>query len=171
LYPILSPFVCGNQYLFRVLDQSEPWRCTGRACFGGSASWRPSSLRLSTSGISWSNDDAAVRRAPDSRARPQEIGRAAMAATPLLSFCAMLSVEPRTKKWKEPGNFKSCLIWVVQLLIFAGSSWSGSKDSAGCDAPSPQAPHPASEPLTSIDNLCLFHRIEDRGHKWLGRLA
>jgi len=44
--------------------------------------------------------------------------------SPLLSFCAMLSVKPYTKTWKEPGNYNSCLsgvIWVVQLLIFHAS--------------------------------------------------
>jgi hypothetical protein len=37
-------------------------------------------------------------------------------SSPLLSFCAMLSVKPYTKTWKEPGNYNSCLssvIWVV----------------------------------------------------------
>ena len=36
----------------------------------------------------------------------------------------MLSVKPRSKAWKEPGNFNSCLfglVWVVQLLIFGAS--------------------------------------------------
>jgi hypothetical protein len=45
-------------------------------------------------------------------------------SSPLLSLCAMLSVKSRTKTWKEPGNFNSCLsgvIWVVQLLIFGTS--------------------------------------------------
>ncbi|KFZ22426.1 hypothetical protein V502_02883 [Pseudogymnoascus sp. VKM F-4520 (FW-2644)] len=39
-------------------------------------------------------------------------------------FSSMLSVKPRTKTWKEPGNFNSCLsglIWVVQLLIVGAS--------------------------------------------------
>ncbi|KUJ16108.1 uncharacterized protein LY89DRAFT_719745 [Mollisia scopiformis] len=43
----------------------------------------------------------------------------------LLSFCAMLSVKPYTKTWKEPGNYNSCLssvIWVVQLIIFHTSA-------------------------------------------------
>ncbi|KUJ09522.1 uncharacterized protein LY89DRAFT_724486 [Mollisia scopiformis] len=30
-------------------------------------------------------------------------------SSPLLSFCAMLSVKPYTKTWKEPGNYNSCL--------------------------------------------------------------
>jgi hypothetical protein len=41
--------------------------------------------------------------------------------SPLLSFCAMLSIKPSTKGWLEPGNFNShlsAMIWVVQLLIF-----------------------------------------------------
>jgi hypothetical protein len=36
--------------------------------------------------------------------------------SPLLSFCAMLSIKPLTKSWMEPGNFNSSLsavIWVV----------------------------------------------------------
>ena len=31
----------------------------------------------------------------------------------LLSFCAMLSVKPRTKSWKEPGDFNSCLSGLI----------------------------------------------------------
>jgi hypothetical protein len=34
----------------------------------------------------------------------------------LLSFCAMLSVKPYTKTWKEPGNYNnylSSMIWVA----------------------------------------------------------
>jgi superfamily II DNA helicase RecQ len=45
--------------------------------------------------------------------------------SPLLSFCAMLSIKPSTKSWMEPGNFNSSLsaiIWVVQLLIFYDSA-------------------------------------------------
>ncbi len=45
-------------------------------------------------------------------------------SSPLLSFCAMLSVKPYAKTWKEPGNYNSCLsgvIWVVQLIIFHAS--------------------------------------------------
>ncbi|GAB7336620.1 hypothetical protein MBLNU13_g10315t1 [Cladosporium sp. NU13] len=45
--------------------------------------------------------------------------------SPLLSFCAMLSIKPSTKGWLEPGNFNSHLspmIWVVQLLIFYDSA-------------------------------------------------
>jgi hypothetical protein len=41
--------------------------------------------------------------------------------SPLLSFCAMLSIKPSTRGWMEPGNFNSnlsAIIWVVQLLIF-----------------------------------------------------
>jgi len=36
--------------------------------------------------------------------------------SPLLSFCAMLSIKPSTRSWMEPGNFNSSLsaiIWVV----------------------------------------------------------
>ena len=43
----------------------------------------------------------------------------------LLSFCAMLSVKPHTKTWKEPGNYNSCLsgvVWIVQLIIFHASA-------------------------------------------------
>jgi hypothetical protein len=46
-------------------------------------------------------------------------------SAPLLSFCAMLSVKPHTRTWKEPGNYNSCLsgiIWVVQLLVFHASA-------------------------------------------------
>ncbi|KUJ17841.1 uncharacterized protein LY89DRAFT_684764 [Mollisia scopiformis] len=46
-------------------------------------------------------------------------------SSPLLSFCAMLSVKLYTKTWKEPGNYNSCLssvIWVVQLIIFHTSA-------------------------------------------------
>jgi hypothetical protein len=46
-------------------------------------------------------------------------------SSPLLSFCAMLSVKPHTKTWKEPGNYNSCLsgvIWVAQLIIFHASA-------------------------------------------------
>jgi len=45
-------------------------------------------------------------------------------SSPLLSFCAMHSVRPFTKTWKEAGNYNSFLsglIWVVQLLIFHAS--------------------------------------------------
>jgi hypothetical protein len=45
--------------------------------------------------------------------------------SPLLSFCAMLSIKPSTKGWLEPGNFNShlsAIIWVVQLLIFCDSA-------------------------------------------------
>jgi hypothetical protein len=45
--------------------------------------------------------------------------------SPLLSFCAMLSIKPSTKGWLEPGNFNShlsAMIWVVQLLIFCDSA-------------------------------------------------
>jgi hypothetical protein len=54
-------------------------------------------------------------------------------SSPLLSFCAMLSVKPRTKTWKEAGNFNSCLsslIWVVQLLIFAAGVYLEKSDAA-----------------------------------------
>jgi len=46
-------------------------------------------------------------------------------SSPLLSFCAILSVKPHTKTWKEAGNYNSCLsgvIWVVQLIIFHTSA-------------------------------------------------
>ena len=46
-------------------------------------------------------------------------------SSPLLSFCAMLSVKPHIKSWKEPGNYNSCLsgvIWVAQLIIFHASA-------------------------------------------------
>lgn len=45
-------------------------------------------------------------------------------SSPLLGFCAMYSVRPLTKTWKEAGNYNSFLsglIWVVQLLIFHAS--------------------------------------------------
>ncbi len=45
-------------------------------------------------------------------------------SSPLLSFCAMHSVKPFTKTWKEPGNYNSFLsglTWVVQLVIFHAS--------------------------------------------------
>jgi hypothetical protein len=45
--------------------------------------------------------------------------------SPLLSFCAMLSIKPTTKGWLEPGNFNShlsAMIWVVQLLVFYDSA-------------------------------------------------
>jgi len=45
--------------------------------------------------------------------------------SPLLSFCAMLSIKPSTKGWMEPGNFNShlsAMIWVVQLLVFYDSA-------------------------------------------------
>lgn len=44
--------------------------------------------------------------------------------SPLLSFCAMLSIKPSTRSWMEPGNFNSslsALIWNVQLLVFYDS--------------------------------------------------
>lgn len=46
-------------------------------------------------------------------------------SSPLLSFCAMLSIKPSTSSWMEPGNFNSnlsAIIWVVQLLIFYDSA-------------------------------------------------
>jgi superfamily II DNA or RNA helicase len=55
-------------------------------------------------------------------------------SSPLLSFCAMLSVKPHTRTWKEPGNYNSCLsgvVWVVQLLIFYASA-SAEKAGLGC---------------------------------------
>jgi superfamily II DNA or RNA helicase len=45
--------------------------------------------------------------------------------SPLLSFCAMLSIKPYTRTWKESGNYNSCLsgiIWAVQLIIFHTSA-------------------------------------------------
>lgn len=45
--------------------------------------------------------------------------------SPLLSFCAMLSIKPSTKSWMEPGNFNSnlsAIIWIVQLLVFYDSA-------------------------------------------------
>ncbi|KAM0713375.1 hypothetical protein Q7P37_010337 [Cladosporium fusiforme] len=45
--------------------------------------------------------------------------------SPLLSFCAMLSIKPSTRSWMEPGNFNSSLsaiIWIVQLLVFYDSA-------------------------------------------------
>ena len=45
--------------------------------------------------------------------------------SPLLSFCAMLSIELSTGSWMQPGNFSSHLsgiIWVVQLLVFYDSA-------------------------------------------------
>ncbi|KAJ9629274.1 hypothetical protein H2203_001644 [Taxawa tesnikishii (nom. ined.)] len=44
--------------------------------------------------------------------------------SPIVSFCAMLSIKPSTQGWMEPGNFNSSLsamIWVAQLLIFYDS--------------------------------------------------
>lgn len=41
--------------------------------------------------------------------------------SPLVSFCAMLSIKQSTSSWMEPGNFSShlsAMIWIVQLLIF-----------------------------------------------------
>jgi len=41
--------------------------------------------------------------------------------SPLVSFCAMLSLRRTTSSWVEPGNFSShlsAMIWIVQLLIF-----------------------------------------------------
>ena len=52
--------------------------------------------------------------------------------SPLLSFCAMLSIKPSTNGWIEPGNFNSSLsaiIWVVQLLVFYDSAL---KEQRGC---------------------------------------
>ncbi len=46
-------------------------------------------------------------------------------SSPLLGFCAMHSVRPFTKTWKEAGNYNSFLsglIWVVQLVIFHASA-------------------------------------------------
>lgn len=44
--------------------------------------------------------------------------------SPLVSFCAMLSIKRSTSSWMEPGNFSShlsALIWIVQLLVFYDS--------------------------------------------------
>ena len=52
--------------------------------------------------------------------------------SPLVSFCAMLSIKPSTSSWMEPGNFNSHLsgiVWVVQLLIFYDSA---RKERQGC---------------------------------------
>lgn len=52
--------------------------------------------------------------------------------SPLLSFCAMLSIKPSTRSWLEPGNFNSSLsaiIWIVQLLVFYDSAL---KEQRGC---------------------------------------
>lgn len=46
-------------------------------------------------------------------------------ASPLLSYCAMLSIKSSTASWMEAGNFNSHLsavIWVAQLLIFYSSA-------------------------------------------------
>ena len=45
--------------------------------------------------------------------------------SPLVSFCAMLSIKPSTLGWMQPGDFNSNLskiIWVVQLLLFYDSA-------------------------------------------------
>jgi hypothetical protein len=45
--------------------------------------------------------------------------------SPLLSFCAMLSIKLSIRSWIEPGNFNSSLsaiIWIVQLLVFYDST-------------------------------------------------
>ncbi|OQN95289.1 hypothetical protein B0A48_18652 [Cryoendolithus antarcticus] len=45
--------------------------------------------------------------------------------SPLLSFCAMLSITPSTQGWLKPGNFNnnlSATIWVVQRLFFYDSA-------------------------------------------------
>jgi hypothetical protein len=45
--------------------------------------------------------------------------------SPLLSFCAMLSIKLSTRSWIEPSNFNSslsALIWVMQLLVFYNSA-------------------------------------------------
>ena len=34
----------------------------------------------------------------------------------LLSFCAILSVKPYTKTWKEPGNYNTCLSGVIWVM-------------------------------------------------------
>jgi hypothetical protein len=52
--------------------------------------------------------------------------------SPLLSFCAMLSIKPSIRSWIEPGNFNSSLsaiIWIVQLLVFYDSAL---KEQRGC---------------------------------------
>ncbi|KAI7349578.1 hypothetical protein KC320_g5979 [Hortaea werneckii] len=45
--------------------------------------------------------------------------------SPLLSFCAILSIKLSSRSWIEPGNFNSSLsaiIWIVQLLVFYDSA-------------------------------------------------
>jgi hypothetical protein len=45
--------------------------------------------------------------------------------SPLVSFCAMLSIKQSTSSWIEPGNFSShlsAMIWIVQLLVFYDSA-------------------------------------------------
>jgi superfamily II DNA helicase RecQ len=52
--------------------------------------------------------------------------------SPLLSFCAMLSIKASTRSWIEPGNFNSglsAIIWIVQLLVFYDSAL---KEQQGC---------------------------------------
>ncbi|KAM0712001.1 hypothetical protein Q7P37_011095 [Cladosporium fusiforme] len=54
--------------------------------------------------------------------------------SPLLSFCAMLSIKPSTRSWMEPGNFNSSLsaiIWIVQLLVFYDSASKNSEALGG----------------------------------------
>lgn len=53
--------------------------------------------------------------------------RARQFQSPLLSFCAMLSIKPSTRSWIEPGNYNSSLsaiLWVVQLLVLYDSALS-----------------------------------------------
>ena len=52
--------------------------------------------------------------------------------SPLLSFCAILSIKPSTRSWMEPGSFNSSLsaiIWIVQLLVFYDSAL---REQRGC---------------------------------------
>ncbi|KAK5701100.1 hypothetical protein LTR17_022897 [Elasticomyces elasticus] len=45
--------------------------------------------------------------------------------SPLVSFCAMLSIQPTTGSWMKPGSYSSDLwivIWIVQLITFYHSA-------------------------------------------------
>ena len=55
-------------------------------------------------------------------------------SSPLVSFCAMLSVKPSTLGWMRPGDYSSHLsglIWVVQLLVFHHSASQELRGSGG----------------------------------------
>ncbi|KAK6401528.1 hypothetical protein LTR81_023323 [Elasticomyces elasticus] len=65
-------------------------------------------------------------------------------SSPLVSFCAMLSIQPTTGSWMKPGNFSSDLskmIWVVQLIIFYYGAQRGQEGDG--------------RTLTSIQECCL----------------